>query len=642
LSRSTTTLSVAIAVIASVFSLADVTRTVALADTSATPQPKPTAPSHAITFHPSLATLFLSQSSYGPGLQPVEGPSFAAGAPAAPVSPYDPYSGAPLVPGNVGQNQLTLDLGYRLGKASFGVSLIAESLFGDRTNEAYWAEPLLPVDNPHLGSQATGFAIVFPTHPGTDDYDGARLGIAQARISLAGDRESARIGWLDLKQSLGFVFTPPPTTNALPTLLLKTTESLNPNSASLDAWQASSSTLPLRGVDLSLAAGNSTIEATDAELPSLPGTPARLASISIGRFDDAGHGAMFQMIHVHTGGAPIGTSTGFGAQAQIVPTDQGLFAVSTLFGQRESIAGARIAEPVGLGLDATLDYAHSTYQADGLGKPQTVGGSWNHVALSHAMGAATITAHYYRFEPTFATMVLPYGVPENVWSVAYSWPGPWLKSNYQLVDSTALGVNRQGTSIAYALDTKALTALASYSTFRQISPFTTANLRQLGFVEGFFLVQTDPNQATVGSYKRTAAYVGKMFAIGSIGLDFVDDGLHRPAAASRPFDAVTFDAPEYVASWSRPVGDRTYLGAGAGYYGIRGTWADGAATNVDIGMHVYYSGVQFQEPDGRVLMFTLRRSIMRGAPYFGALHALEYGSPDFNATTLLVEQRIKL
>lgn len=619
-------------------------RSGALADTSAVPSPSPSsaAPSHAITLHPSFTTLYLSQSSAGPGLRPVEGPSFAKGAPAAPASPYDAYSGAPLVPGNVGQNQVVFDLGYRFRSASVGISLIAESLFGDKTNESYWAEPLMPVDNPHLGSPALNYSIVFPTHPGTDDHNGTRLGIAQVRISLDHDRYSARIGWLDLTQSLGFVFTPPPTTNSLPTLLLKTTESLNPKSASLDAWQASASTLPMRGIDVSFPAGGSTFEATDAELPSLPGTQARLASISIGHFDDAGHGAMLQLIHVHTGGAPIGTSTGFGAQEQIVPTDQGQFALSTLFGQRETIAGARVALPVGLGIDATLDYAHSTYQADGLGKPQSVGGSWNHVSLSHGIGAATIAASYYRFEPTFATMVLPYGIPENVWSVAYSWPGPWLKSNYQLIDTTAVGVNRQGTSIGYALDTKSLTASASYSTYRQISSFTTANLRQLGFVEGFFLVQTDPTQATVGSYKRVAAYVGKTFAAGTFGLDFVDDGLHRPAAVYEPFDAVTFDAPEYVASWSGPIGDRTYLGAGAGYYGIRGTWADGAATNVDIGMHVYYSGAQFQESGGRVLMFTVRRSIMRGAPYFGALHALTYGSPDFNATTLLLEQRIRL
>jgi hypothetical protein len=615
---------------------------VASAGEPAAPLPSPSPTPRGLIAHASIATLFLSQSSVGPGLQPVEGPSFAAGAPAAPVSPYDPFSGAPLVPGNVGQNQIALELGYQTNATKFGVTLDAESLLGDRTNEAYWSEPLLDVDNPHTGSPAMGFSIKIPTHPGTDDYDSTRAGISQAHVSLDHDRYVVRAGSLDLKQSLGFVFAPAPTANALPTLLPKTTESLNPNDGGLDAWQPSPSTLPMRGFDLVTAAGSVTIEATDAALPSLPGTPARFTSLSAGSFDDAGHGAMFQIIHAHTGGDPIGTTTGFGAQTQIVESDQGLFALSTLHGQRQTIAGARVAEPLGLGLDATLEYAHSSYQADDLGEPSTVGGSWDHVSLAHALGPATVTANYYRFEPTFATMILPYGIPENVWSVAYSWPGPWLKSNFQLVDTSAVGVNRQGPSLSYALDSKSLTAFVSYASFRQITPFTTANFRQLGFIDGFFLVQTDPSQATTGTYKRAVAYLGKTFAFGTIGFDVVDDGLYRPSAVGKPFDAVAFDAPEYVASWSRTIGERTALAAGAGYFGEHGSWADGAATNVDIGMHEYYAGAQVQEQSGRVLMVTVRKSIFRGAPYFGALHALQYGSPDFNATTILVEQRIRV
>jgi hypothetical protein len=589
-----------------------------------------------------METLFLAQGASGPGLQPVEGPAFANGAPAAPVSPYDVFSGAPMVPGIVGQNQLTLDARYQVKGVDFGITFGAESLVGDRTNEAYWAEPLLPEDNPHLGSPATGLSIVFPTHPGTDDYVGTRAGITQARISTDGGKLSLRGGWLDLNQSLGFVFTPPPTTNALAGLLLKTPESLNPNSPSLDAWAPPPSTLPMRGFDLTYSGRAITIEATDAALPALPGTPARLTGLSVGGFDDAGHGAMLQTIDVRTGGAPITTTTGFGTPLQIVPTDQGQFAVSTLYGQRESITGARVAEPIGLGLDATVDYAYSTYQADGLGKPQTTGGSWTHASLAHGVGAATLTLHYYRFEPTYATIILPYGVPENVWSVAYSWPGPWLKSNFQLVDTTALGVNRQGPMIAYSFASKTVQASASYSSFKQIAPITPANLTQLGFVEGFFLLQRNPADATLGSFKRLAAYVGKTYDFGTLGLDFVDDGLHRDANPRVPFDAVSYDAPQTVLSWSRQIGDRALLGAGAAYYGMRGTWADGAATNVDYGMHAYYAGAQFAQAGGDALMLTLRRSDMRGAPYFGALHALRYGSPAFDATTVLVEERLKI
>ena len=615
---------------------------IALADSSPSPAPTATIAAHTFIVHSTIETLFLTQGASGPGLRPVEGPGFANGAPAAPVSPYDVFSGAPMVPGLVGQNQLTLSTGYHAKSIDFNVSFGAESLVGDRTNEAYWAEPLLPEDNPHLGSQAIGLSIVFPTHPGTDDYIGTRAGITQASISADGGKLSLRGGWLNLNQSLGFVFTAPPTTNALPGLLLKTPESLNPNSPSLDAWAASPSSLPMRGFDLTLSDHAITVEATDAALPTLPGTPVRLTGFSAGGFDDAGHGAMIQTIDVRSGGSPINTTTGFGAALQIVPSDQGQFALSTLYGQRESITGARIAQPLGLGLDATLDYAHSIYQADGLGKAQKAGGSWVHASLAHSLGSAAVTLHYYRFEPTYATIIMPYGVPENIWSVAYSWPGPWLKSNYQLVDTTALGVNRQGPMIAYSFASKTIQASASYGSFKQIAPITSANFTNLGFVEGFFLVQRNPTDATLGSFKRLATYVGKTFDFGTLGLDFVEDGLHRDANPRVPFDAVSYDAPQTVLSWSRPLGDRALLGAGAGYYGMRGSWADGAAMNVDFGMHVYYAGGQFAQAGGDALMLTLRRSDMRGAPYFGALHALRYGSPAFDATTLLVEERLKI
>ena len=614
----------------------------AIAEPSPSPSPLASSAPNRWTFHSALETLFVSQGSYGPGLVPVEAPAFAKGAPAAPVSPYDVFSGAPLVPGNVGQNQFSVDAEYDAKRFDFDVALSAESLLGDRTNEAYWAEPLLPEDNPHQGSPAMGLAIVFPTHPGGDDYNGTRTGIDQVRVSSSDGKFAARAGWFDLAQSLGFVFNPPPTTNALPGLLPKTPESLNPNSTALDAWVPPPATLQMRGLDVTYAGLSTTYEATDAELPSMPGTPARIVSFSAGHFDDDGHGAMVQTVHVHTGGDPVGSTTGFGAQQQVVPTDQGLFALSTLYGQRESISGARISEPIGLGLDADVDYSHSTYQADGLGKPQTVGGSFDHASVAHDLGAAALTLHYFRFEPTFATMILPYGVPENIWSVAYSWPGPWLKSNFQLVDSSMLGVNRQGPMLSYALDSKQLQAHASYSDFKQIAPFTTADFGQLGFIDGFFLVQRNPADETMGVFHRTAVYLGKAFDFGSIGVDFVDDDLHRDARPSQPFDAVSYDAPQTVLSWSRPIGARALLAAGAAYYGMRGSWADGPATNVDYGMHVYYAGAQIAQHGSNAFMVTLRQSAMRGEPYFGALHSLTYGSPDLNATTLLMEERIQI
>jgi hypothetical protein len=74
---------------------------------------------------------------------------------------------------------------------------------------------------------------------------------------------------------------------------------------------------------------------------------------------------------------------------------------------------------------------------------------------------------------------------------------------------------------------------------------------------------------------------------------------------------------------------------------MRGTWADGSATNVDVGMRYAQIGAQFAQPSATT-MLTLRRSAFGGEPYFGALGLLKYGSPDFNATTFFVERRYRL
>ena len=606
------------------------------------PSPTPTATPRGVQLQSTLNLLALTQAASGAGLRPVEGPTFAQGAPAAPVTPYDVFSGAPLVPGNVQQNQFLLDALWGARGVSVGIDLGVESLFGDRTDQAYWAEPLQPQDDVHLGTAANTYAIVFPTHPGTDDYNAVRGGVEQVRVSADGDALMLRGGWFAMTQTLPSVFTPPVGTGVVPGLLLKTPESLNPSTPDLDDWTSAASTLSLRGFDASYTANHMTVEAADALLPSLPGTLARLESGSASRFDDRGRGVIVQWIHAFTGGDPISTSAGFGADFAIVPSDQGPFTVSMLHGQRETIAGAKGVTSIGSSLLATLEYAHSRYASDGLGKPQAVGGSFAHVALSRAIGPTTAAIHYYRFEPTFATMILPYGVPENIWSVAYSWPGPWLKSNFQLVDSSTLGVNRQGPLYSLTFAAQHLQASASYSAFRQIAPLTAQDAPNLGFVEGFFLVQRDAAAATLGTFRRFNAYVGVPSRIGTFGLDFVDDGLHRDGRASEPIDTVTYDAPQYVASLTRQAGSRVVASLGEGYFGTRGTWEDDASTNVDFGMHVAFAGAQFDERPGDAVMLTLRRSTLRGRPYFGALGALRYGSPDLDATTVVLEQRVRL
>lgn len=584
----------------------------------------------------------LSQGVAGPGLTPVEGPGFANGEPAAPVSPYDPFSAAPLVPGDVAQEQMSLDVSWHGRGFTADASGGVDALAGDRTNEAYWVEPLQPQDNPHLGSTATGYAVAFPTHPGVDDYDGARAGLAQVRASFDRSGIALRAGWFDLGQTLPCVFTPPATTNALPSLTMKTPESVGPNSFALSSWDASPATLPVRGFDLSGTFGAISLEAADAALPALPGTPARMETVSAARSFTGGNGWMVQWLHAHTGGDPISTTTYFGASPNIVLTGQGLVATSLLRGQRESIIGGKDELEVPAGIQATIEGAYSYYEADGIGKPGVSHGGFVHAGLSHALGDAQIGVDYYRFEPTFATMILPYGAPENIWSVAYSWPGPWLKSDFQLVDSSTAGVNREGPLYSYSRDDGRNQLYVTWGKFRQIQPFSASDGPDLGFVEGFFLIQLEASRATIGTFARTNVFVGRdLGRFGDLGIDFSDDDLHRSAPPRETLDAVSFDAPQYVVSLTKRASSHVAAAAGFGYFGTKGSWADGGALNVDIGMKAGFAGAQIAEPDG-ALMIEARRNVFGGAPYFAAFPTFKYRSPDFTGTTIFIERRLPI
>jgi hypothetical protein len=135
-------------------------------------------------------------------------------------------------------------------------------------------------------------------------------------------------------------------------------------------------------------------------------------------------------------------------------------------------------------------------------------------------------------------------------------------------------------------------------------------------------------------------YVGRdLGRFGGLGIDYSDDVLHRGAAFRDPLDAVSLDAPQYVVSLTKRASSHIAAAAGFGYFGTRGSWADGTALNVDIGMRTAFAGAQIAEPDG-AFMITARRSVLGGATYFGELQLLDYGSPDFTGTTLFVERRL--
>jgi hypothetical protein len=609
---------------------------------AATPAPsKPVAPAPPPTFGirfsgDGFASL-VSEAFAGLGLSPPEGPGFAAGAPLSPMTPYDIFYSAPMTPGNGGVSQFELHAAYASPRYDASATLGLAGATGSVQANAYWTENLQATLNPHLGSQALPYRIVFPTHAGQDDANAARLSLMSASLGTHDGALNIRGGWIDLVQSDRFVFVQPPLTNVTPSIGVQTPESQGNGPPALDSWPAAPPGLPLDGIDIEGRRGLATIELTDAALPALPGTSARL---TLGSFAvDHGEGTRFSadLLHLTTAGNLLNTTTMFGQNAATVPGPQGPLPTSVLGGQQQTIAGLRGAFHAGREVDATIEIGRAWYDAQRVLEPDThAPGGFYHAGLSHPFGRAAISADFYRWEPRYATAILPYGIPENVWSVAWSWPGVWLKSNYQLCDNTAVGVNRQGVRFRYTLDKGPIEIHADYARYAQIDKAVLNNVNQTGFVEGFFLPQFD-NSGTTGMQHQYGLWAAWHPSFGDVTLDYVNDTQHRDFIPLHPEDAVSYQAPQAILTYSRPFGKRAIADIGYGTYAMRGSWASGPLTNVDYQQSIAFAGAEFAESSRAAALVSLRH-----ANFTGLSSVPDGPSPAFNGWLIVLEQRFHI
>jgi hypothetical protein len=395
--------------------------------------------------------------------------------------------------------------------------------------------------------------------------------------------------------------------------------------------------LPLDGIDLVARHGVATIEITNAALPALPGTGARMTLGSV--VLDHGEGTRWSadLLHLSTGGDLLSSTTMFGANAVAVPTTQGPLPSSALGGQQQTIAGLRGAFHATRWLNASIEVGRAWYDAQHVLEPGTQApGGFYHLGVSHPFGRAAVAADVYRWEPRYATAILPYGIPENVWSVAWSWPGVWLKSNYQVADNTAGGTNRQGFRIRYTLDKGPLEIHAAYSRFSQIDRSVLSNVNQVGFVEGFFLPQFN-DSGTTGVQHQYGLWVAWHPSVGDVTLDYINDTEHRDFVPLHPQDAVSYQAPQVVFTFSRAFGKRAIADVGFGDFAMRGSWAFGALTNVDYQQSFVFTGAQYAESPHAVLLVALRHANFTGLPSQPA-----GPSPAFSGSLVVIEQRYRI
>jgi hypothetical protein len=600
--------------------------------------PAPQLRAGTVTVSADAHLTFISQNTNGFGqLGFPEAAHFIDGtSAAAPNSPYDTFSGAPMTPGNTGASALYVTPTYHGSRFDVNATVGVGFVTGSTTNATYWGESLLPTLNPHLGSQALGYGVAFPTHPGQDDGSAFAASILSGSIATKDGSVRLRGGWFDLTQTDSFVFTQPAYQSAIPALAILPAESLGTGPPNAEWWALAGGVYPLHGVDLTGTHGSATLELTDATLPSLPGSSARLTQGSF--VIDHGEGTRYsvEVSHVTTGGAPVATTVLF---AKGIPqvTSQGLLPFGTIGGQRETIYGLRAAFHLFGLADGVLEYGHSVYDADGVALPGTgKPGNYYHAGVTKTIRRASASFDVYKNEPYYATAILPYGAPENVWSVAWSWPGQWLKSNYQLIDNYPANVDRQGYRIKYALNGGPLEVRAAYANFGQIDPITFANARQTGFVDGLFLPQPD-TAATLGRQNQYGLWAIWHAGFADLTVDWVEDAIRRNADLGRPLDFVAYVTPEYTLYAARRLTPYALVTLGYAQYFMKGAFSS-VVENVNFGQREVFAGAVLRESPHTSTLVTVRRSAFAG--YATSLAGIS--PPDFTGTLLLLEQRIKL
>jgi hypothetical protein len=600
------------------------------------PQPSPSASPRALglQFATTFATTFLDQNTSGPGQIGPEVPGALSGSPLAPNTPYDTLSSAPLTPGIAGIAEGLTTVTERTKTLDFSLNAALEYVGGSITNASYWGENLIPTLNPHMGSQALPYAVVFPTAPGQDDGSNFRLSVLGGSIATADGSLILKFGYLDLTQTDSFVFVQPLLTSVNPAIAYAPAETLSLGLPGSDDWQPLSTQLQLDGADMLARRGIASLELTTGALPSPPGDSAR-ATIGSLVFDH-GEGTIysFEVLHATTSGAPFLTSVPFGDDPHFFYTPQGVLVESVLSGQQQTIAGASATVHVmpNWNLDGTVEIARAWYDAQNVAMPGTSQpGGYYHVELVKTFGRARAYVDAYRMEPRYATLVLPYGVPENQWSATWAAPAPWLGSSYQLCDNSVLGVDRQGFRLRYFLDGGPIEIHLEFTDLRQIDPSTTITSQQVGFVGGYFPTQL-PGNATLGRQKRYGFWATWHAPFGDVTFDSIDDEFSRPWAV--PSDNVALDVPQAVITYSRHFTRNFIWAIGTGRYAMSGTFSEPA----DFHQQLFFTGAIVKETPQASILATFRRSAFAGISSFPPLPL----SPNFTGSQFILEQRYQI
>jgi hypothetical protein len=599
-----------------------------------TPSPVPTTkPPSRFNLKIETYTSGTNQQFTGPGTTPAEGANFAAGGVPAPGTPYDMFSGGPLGTGEGISQDFLLKPIYAITPSIDVTTTIGYgSASGTGNVVNYWGDAIMPSINANVGSRAYTLKPAFPTHNGQDPISATKLGFLSGSIVDHAGRGALTVGWFSLHQNVPWALSQAPWTNTPFQLAPQLPQSIGNGPPTDDVLKEGPEVLPLSGADFWVKDDINTLEVTSAFLPSPYNAPARILSASL--IQDHGGGLRYsaQVTGLNTNGPDTGNVL-FGS----LPSITNGVGQSTVFGQKMLVAGIGATFNLPAESDGELRYGYSCYSAVGVVSPTAgcTNGNYYYAKVHHGFSHFDVQVEGVRFEPTYAPAILDYGTLENVWSYPAAWPGTFLRGDYQLVDNSQVGPNRQGGKFNTTFIVAGVEVRLAFAQYSQISALNPGNAFQPGFVEPYFLAQTT-TPGTIGYEQHWEGWFNYHAGFADITLDLGQVNTWRSAPLGQPQDNVNVQYPAGVLTLARNFGPKVYGAAGVGRFGLNGQFDTSGPNNAQLAEDLVFAGLELRPNSATGYGVQWRLYSVSGLPTIpGGL------SPAFHGPQIQFYQRFK-
>jgi hypothetical protein len=568
----------------------------------------------------------------GPGTTPAEGANFAAGGQPAPGTPYDMFSGGPLVTGEGLSQDFLLKPSYAVSRFFDVTTTIGYgSASGTGNVVNYWGDAIMPSINPNVGSRAFTLSPAFPTHNGQNPVSGTKLGFLSGAIVNHDGNGALTVGWFSLHQSVPWALSQAPWQNVPFQLSPQLPQSIGDGPPTDDVLKEGPTVLPLSGADFWVKDNITTLEVASADLPAPSTSPARILTASV--LQDHGSGLRYslQVTGLNEQGPDTGTVV-FGGGATLVNN----VPLSTVQAQHMFVLGLGAAVPLGTS-DGEVRLGYSCYNAVGtaMSTPGCSGGNYYYGKLHHGFSAFDVAVEGVRFDPTYAPAILDYGTLENVWSYPAAWPGTFLRGDYQLVDNSEVGPNRQGGKITGTTIVAGVEVRLAFAQYSQVQSYNASDAFTPGFVEPYFLPQVTA-AGTIGTEQHFEGWFNYRAPWATVTLDLGQVNTWRPAPTGQPQDNVVMQYPSGVLTLSRDFGPKVFGAAGVGRFGLNGQFDTSGVDNASLAENLVFAGLELRSNGTTGYGFQWRLYSVNGSPTIpGGL------SPAFHGPQILFYQRFK-